>query len=104
QSYLSAYHNVKNEDTAAANGSRLLTNDKIKDYIDKRLDKLKKDSIAEQDEILQFLTSVVRGQATGKLKVGIGGGAEKVADIEPSIQERVRDRKSTRLNSSHVSI
>lgn len=68
----------------------LLNNVKIKSHIDKRLDELKKESIAEQDEILQFLTSVIRGEATGKLKVGVGQGAEKIEDVEPSLQEKVR--------------
>ena len=90
QAYFNAYEHVKKEETAAANGSRLLTNVKVKAYIDKRLDELKKQSIAEQDEILQFLTSVVRGEATGRLKVGVGGGAEEVIDEKPSMPERIR--------------
>jgi len=70
--------------------SALLSNVKVKAYIDKRLDELKKESIAEQDEILQFLTSVMRGEAKGKQKLGIGQGAEKVIDMEPSVQERIK--------------
>ena len=90
QAYFNAYEHVKKEETAAANGSRLLTNVKVKAYIDKRLDELKKQSIAEQDEILQFLTAVIRGEATGKEKLGLGQGAEKLIDREPNLQERIR--------------
>lgn len=90
QAYFNAYEHVKKEETAAANGSRLLTNVKVKAYIDKRLDELKKQSIAEQDEILQFLTAVIRGEATGKEKLGLGQGAEKIIDRKPNLQERIR--------------
>lgn len=90
QSYLNAYQHVKKENTAATNGSVLLRNPKVKGYIDTRLEELKKESIAEQDEILQFLTSVVRGDATGKEKLGLGQGAEKLIDREPNLQERIR--------------
>lgn len=68
----------------------LLNNVQVKGYIDKRLEELKKESIAEQDEILQFLTSVIRGDATGKEKLGLGQGAEKLIDREPNLQERIR--------------
>ena len=62
QSYLNACSNVKNENTASSAGSRLLRNVKVKAYIDKGLEELKKESIAEQDEILQYVTSVMRGR------------------------------------------
>lgn len=41
---------------------KLLENARVKSYIDARLEELKKVSIAEQDEILQYLTSVMRGK------------------------------------------
>lgn len=81
QSYLTAYHNVKKESVAASNGSRLLRNEKVKKYIDERLDKLKKESIAEQDEILQFLTSVMRGDVKDEQLLvtsdGLSSGVER---------------------------
>ena len=78
------------ENYALYRNDELLKNVKVKTYIDERLEKLKKKSIAEQDEILQFLTSVVRGEATGRLKVGVGGGAEEVIDEKPSMPERIK--------------
>ncbi len=74
QSYLNAYQNVKKESTAASNGSRLLRNAKVKSYIDERLEKLKKESIAEQDEILQYLTSVMRGELKDERLMVVGDG------------------------------
>src|SRR5690625_2513784 len=72
QSYLNAYQNVKKESTASSAGSRLLRNVKVKAYIDKRLEELKKESIAEQDEILQYLTSVMRGEIKDEQLLVVG--------------------------------
>ena len=88
--YQSAIIAGYSENYAKADVNKILENPIVKAYIDKRLGDLKKQSIAEQDEILQFLTSVVRGEAKGKLKVGTGGGAEEVKDIAPSLQERIK--------------
>lgn len=76
--------------TARAIGSENLTKPDIKAYIDQRLDELKKESIAEQDEILQFLTSVVRGKARGTSLVGLGMGEQAVEQVPPTLAERTR--------------
>lgn len=89
-SYRVAYPNVKKENSASAAGSRLLKNVNVKSYIDKRLDELKKASIAEQDEILQFLTSVMRGEMTEQIPVGIGEGAQQLEDKDTFLKDRVK--------------
>lgn len=90
QSYLIAYQNVKKESTAAANGSRLLKNAKVKAYIDKRLEELKKQSIAEQDEVLQFLTKVMRGEITEEIPLGLGEGYQELKNKEPYLKDRIK--------------
>src|SRR5699024_10334362 len=69
---------VKKENTAKSAGSRLMTNVNVKAYIDERLEKLKKESIAEQDEILQYLRSDMRGELKDEqlLVVGDDFGSE----------------------------
>jgi|SRR5699024_7526939 len=89
QSYLNAYHNIKNEKTASANGSRLLGNAKVKAYVDERLEKLKKDSIAEQDEVLQFYSSVLRAEELEEVVLSSPLGVEKVMK-KPDIKDRQR--------------
>lgn len=76
--------------TAYNIGKENLDKPSIKAYIDKRLEKLKKSSIAEQDEILQLLTSIARGQASGTGLVGVGGGAQSVEQIPPTLAERTK--------------
>lgn len=90
QSYLIAYPNVKKESTARAAGSRLLTKVNVRAYIDERLEELKKESIAEQDEVLQFLTKVMRGEVTEEVPVGLGEGYQELKDKEPYLKDRIK--------------
>jgi phage terminase small subunit len=89
-SYKIAYPSVKKDAAARASGSRLLTKANVRSYIDARLDELKKKSIAEQDEILQFLTAVMRGEHTEQIPVGIGEGAQQLEDKDPFLKDRVK--------------
>lgn len=87
QAAVNAGYSIK---TAKQIGQENLTKPAIKSYIDKRLDELKKDSIAEQDEILQLLTGVLRGESKGVTLVGVGGGAQSVEKLEPTLSERIK--------------
>ncbi len=49
--------------TANEQGSRLLTNVSVKEYIDKRMAEKEKSLIADQDEVLRYLTAVLRGES-----------------------------------------
>jgi phage terminase small subunit len=89
-SYKIAYPSVKKDAAARASGSRLLTKANVRSYIDKRLEELKKESIAEQDEILQFLTSVMRGEHTEQIPVGVGEGAQQLEDKDTYLKDRVK--------------
>lgn len=53
RAYLVAYPNVKKESVAAACGSRLLTNAKIKAYLDSRLEEIAKKSEISIERVLQ---------------------------------------------------
>ena len=49
------------ERTAYSAGSRLLKKVNVKQYIDERLAEMKENSIADTDEVMQFLSSTMRG-------------------------------------------
>lgn len=76
--------------SAYAVGSENLKKPSIKAYIDKRLEELKKESIAEQDEILQYLTSVMRGETTEQTLVGQGEGYQKIDNIDVGAKDRIK--------------
>jgi phage terminase small subunit len=76
--------------TAYAIGKENLEKPIIKSYIEKRLSELRKQSIAEQDEVLQYLTSIMRGEQTEQTLRGIGEGAQTIDDIEISAKDRIK--------------
>lgn len=75
---------------ANTNASKLLQNTTIKIYIDERLAKLESEKIATQEEVLQYLTSVMRGEKTEPLLVLDGEGTQKVIQAVPNVQSRTR--------------
>lgn len=62
----------------------------IKAYIDKRMEELQSERIASQQEILEFLTAVIRGEATGTELVGKGKGYQEVQQEPPSLAEKTK--------------
>lgn len=61
ESYKKAY-DCKKQATAEANASRLLSNAKVKNYIDEKLKEIESNRIAKAEEVLAFLTSSLRGE------------------------------------------
>ncbi|MCD7034318.1 terminase small subunit [Metabacillus sp. GX 13764] len=76
--------------TADANGTKLLGNARIKEYIAERVAKKDKEVIAGQDEVLQYLTKVMRGETTEKVLVGAGKGYQEQEDMEVSAKDRIK--------------
>ena len=62
RAYKAAYPNVKNDNTAAAAAARLLRIVNIQEYIDTRLQEKTDALVAKQDEVLQYLTEVIRNE------------------------------------------
>ncbi len=73
---------------AKARSHEMLENVGIKAYIDERLEKIKSEKIADQDEILSFLTSVMRGEVTEPYLVGLGEGEQEVVYEKPNASTR----------------
>ena len=76
--------------TARAIANENLMKPYIKEYIDERLAKLESETIATQEEVLQYLTSVMRGEKTEPLLVLDGEGTQKVIEAVPNVQSRTR--------------
>lgn len=62
EAYKKAYSTVKKEGVAKANASRLLSNANVKTYIEQRQKEADNKRIADADEVLEYLTKVVRGE------------------------------------------
>ena len=88
QAYKKAYPNVIKDGVAKEAGSRLLANVNVKAYIDEQLEKLKSERVADQQEVLEFLTAVMRGEVTEPLLVLDGEGTQKVVNAVPNVSTR----------------
>lgn len=92
RAYKKAYPNVKKDETARANGSRLLTNANVKSYIDEQLKKIEDESIADAIEVMKYLTKTLRGEIKEEVVVvegeGDGVSSARIVKKEVGIKER----------------
>lgn len=80
--------------TAYSQGQRLLKNVEGQEYLAELMAKKESELIASQDEVLKYLTSVMRGksQSTEIVVEGIGDGCSEARTVlkEPSEKERLK--------------
>lgn len=67
-----------NEKTAKQTGYENLTKPYIKSYIEKRMKEIESDRIATAEEVMKFLTSVMRGEVKDQF------------ELDPSLQDRLK--------------
>ena len=79
---------------ARGNAYKLVANECIKEYIKKRMDEKEKELIADQDEVLKYLTSVLRGESlsTEIVVEGLGNGVSeaRTMDKKPSEKDKLK--------------
>lgn len=80
--------------TARKIAAENLTKPVIQNYISERMKQKESSLIATQDEVLQYLTSVLRGesQTIDTVLVGMGDGYQEVQEVEkkPSEKDRLK--------------
>ena len=69
RAYKKAYPSIKNDETAAVNGNRLLRNAKVKEYIDKRMKDREKRTEITQDMVLKELAAIAFSNGADFAKV-----------------------------------
>ena len=89
QSYLKAYPEAT-YNTARTEGSKLLAEPNIKNYIDEQMAKKQDERIMKQDEILMLLTAIARGEATEQTLKGEGQGYQILVDKDISAKDRLK--------------
>lgn len=77
---------------ANTNASKLLQITTIKDFLQKRMAEKEKELIAGQDEVLRYLTAVMRGQSVAEIVVveGTGDGCSEARAIQKAPDEKER--------------
>ena len=88
--YIRAGYKVKGSEVAKVNASRLLTNANVTAYVQQMMESKDNERIASQDEILAYLTKVLRGEMKEETLVGVGKGAQVIDDIEVSAKDRIK--------------
>ena len=76
--------------TAYSQGQRLLKHAEVRAYIDARMAEKKKELIADQDEVLKYLTKVLRGESQSEIVV-----VENIGDFtsEARLLQKAPDEK-----------
>jgi phage terminase small subunit len=88
EAYKRAY-DCENDVTARTNANKNLQKPTIAQYIEERMKSKEKERIANQDEVLEFLTTVLRGEITERIPI-VGKDFFEFADNTPSIKDRTK--------------
>lgn len=90
RAYKVAYPNIKNDNVAAARASKLLKTPEIKAYIQKRLKEIESKRTANIQEVMEYLTSVMRGESSSNVLSMCGDGCQEVIEKPPDEKERLK--------------
>ena len=85
-----AYPDIKNDDVAAAAGSRLLRNVKVSAYLEEQKEQMHRSTIADAAEIREFLTAVMRGREPDTVPLSVGRGVQELVESPPTMNVRIR--------------
>ena len=62
QSYIDAEYKATTREVAEANARKLLGNYSVQNYIESKMEQIQQNTIASQEEVLEYLTKVMRGE------------------------------------------
>ena len=105
RAYKAAYPNVKKDRVAQAAGSRLLSNVMVAAYIEEKLAEISSKKTANAQEVMEYLTSVMRGESESSVVVveGYGEGCSEAKIIEKPPDEKER-LKAAELLGRHYAM
>lgn len=103
RAYKVAYSSVKNDETAKAAASRLLTNVNVKKYIDEQLQEISDGKIADATEVMKYLTAVLRGEEKEEVIVveGCGDGCSSAVRVNKGIGAKDRIKAAELLGKRY---
>lgn len=80
--------------SARQQADRMMSKDDIRAYINEQMEKMQKKTIASAEEVIEYLTSVLRGESVSTELVveGIGEGMSEARTVqkEPSEKDRLK--------------
>ena len=78
------------EKTAYSSGQRLLKDVEVARYVEETMEQLKKETIADADEVLQLLTQIARGQTTEENAFIDKNGNPVIVKTQVKEKERIK--------------
>ena len=90
RAYKTIYTTIKNDNVAAVRENTLLKQNDISDYISKRLEEIHNENTADIQEVMEYLTSVLRGESASAVLMMSGNGMQKVTEKPPDEKERLK--------------
>ncbi|MDA5386965.1 terminase small subunit [Loigolactobacillus backii] len=87
RAYMVAYPRVKKDTVAATNAGRLLRIAEVKNYIDEQLERMHSERSADAQEVIEYLTRVMRSQETETVITPKGLAID---DVPPKISDKNR--------------
>lgn len=76
--------------TAYSIGVENLKKPELKKYIDEQLERIHNEKTADAQEVLEYLTAVMRGEHTEQVLKLIGEGVQTITDIDVAAKERLK--------------
>ena len=103
RAYRTAYPNVKKDSSAAVCAAKLLRIAKVQEYINKQLEKISSEKIATAEEVMQYLTSVLRGESQSEIVVveGAGDGYSEAKKMNKAPDEKEKLRAAELLGKRY---
>jgi len=88
--YQSALEAGYSENYAKTDAFKILENPSVKEYIAEKMKELDKENIARAEEVLAYLTSVMRGEETEQTLRSVGNSVQNILDIGVSAKDRIK--------------
>lgn len=76
--------------TAYAIGEENLRKPELRQYIDSELERLHNERTANAEEVMEYLTAVMRGEHTEQTLIGIGDGVQRIGAIAVGAKDRLK--------------
>lgn len=76
--------------TAKSIGAENLTKPDIVNALREREKEIQSKKIAKQEEVLEYLTSILRNEQTQQTLIGVGKGVQAITDIELSAADKIK--------------
>lgn len=76
--------------SASSIGDRILRNDDVRSYISEQLERIHNENTADAQEVMEYLTAVMRGKSVSRVLAFVGDGCQRVIEKPPDEKERLK--------------